>query len=470
MTLGQTGFKRFGDPVRRAYVPRMIRSIPTKSVVILLLAVFSVPAGAQVSSRDGNVRQFRDFLDNGTIQIGVDLQRGGAIDWLSLSGSTNNIINVADLGRYVQQSYYSGPCPFIPPGATQHPGWAGWCWNPIQVGDVYLNPATMVDHFNDGQTLYTKCVPMQWALEDVPGECTMETWIELVDNRAHVRCRLLNAREDLTRYPAAHQELPAVYTIGRLHRLFTYTGSAPFTGAALTQIQNNGPPWQYWISTESWAALVNNDDWGLGIFYPDRLLTVGGFHGTPGVGGPASNNTGYIAPVHTELLDATIEYQYSITLIVGDLNQIRSYVYAHAPDSRPDFRFHRNRDHWVPVNALDLAPPYSGSWPLSLDDVDPQLIGPPMDYEAGQVPRLCITAAYRGSGNTAELFFARTGETFSASRRVEWIVISDGVTRTYVVDLAAHAQYTGRIAQLRFDPLIGTSAGDEVDLVSISHQ
>ncbi|MEQ8763641.1 MAG: hypothetical protein RL885_06930 [Planctomycetota bacterium] len=437
------------------------------ALLVLLASAGQVDAQKRLPSAD---RSSPDFLDNGVIRIGVDVSKGGAIRWLSRSGSTDNVINVADLGRYVQQSYYSGPCPYVPEGASQHPAWSGWCWNPIQVGDVFGNPSRLLDHTNDGQTLYTQCVPMQWALDGVPGDCTLETWIRLEENRAHVRCRLVNARQDPARYPAAHQELPAIYTIGRLHRLFTYTGLAPFTGDALTQIQNSGPPWEYWLSTERWAALVDDDGWGVGIVHPDRLLTAGGFHGTPGVGGPADGATGYIAPLHTEVIDAQITYEYAFILILGTLSQIRELATANAPEARPRFRFHRDRSHWIPINARDAAPPYDGAWTLSLEDGDPQLISPPMDYEAARAPKLTIEAAYRGAGSKAELFFARTGEDFSAARRVEWPVISDGVVRTYVVDLAAHSDYTGRIGKLRFDPLVQTQAGNEIDLVSIGFE
>src|SRR6516164_5519165 len=55
-------------------------------------------------------------LDNGTIKVGVDTSFGGAITYLSQSGSTNNLINDYDHGRQVQQSYYSGPANFHPPG------------------------------------------------------------------------------------------------------------------------------------------------------------------------------------------------------------------------------------------------------------------------------------------------------------------------------------------------------------------
>ena len=39
------------------------------------------------------------YLDNGIIKIGVDSTQGGSITWLSLSGTTNNIVNRHDLGR-----------------------------------------------------------------------------------------------------------------------------------------------------------------------------------------------------------------------------------------------------------------------------------------------------------------------------------------------------------------------------------
>jgi len=55
-------------------------------------------------------------LDNGVIKVGVDTTYGSAITYLSQSGSTTNLVNDNDYGRQVQQSYYSGPDNFHPPG------------------------------------------------------------------------------------------------------------------------------------------------------------------------------------------------------------------------------------------------------------------------------------------------------------------------------------------------------------------
>ena len=75
-----------------------------------------------ICSADMAVSQVRaeqmSFLDNGTIRIGVDLDIGGTITFLARSNGGENLINSHDLGRQVQQSYYSGPHPF----GKAHPG------------------------------------------------------------------------------------------------------------------------------------------------------------------------------------------------------------------------------------------------------------------------------------------------------------------------------------------------------------
>ena len=425
-------------------------------LLALLVSSVALPCAAQTQ-----------FLDNGVVRVGVDLLRGGAIAHLSQSGSPRNLVNIHDNGRYVQQSYYSGPDPFVPDGAVQHPAYLGWGWNPVQAGDVYRYPSTTLEWSNDGVELYVKSVPKQWALSDVDAECTIETWLRLDGNRVHLRGRLVNARPDTTRYPARHQELPAVYTIGELYRLFTYTGHAPYTGDALTRIQNAGPPWAYWTSTEQWSALVDDSDFGLGVFTPGAMLTVGGYAGQPGVGGPTNAPTGYIAPLHTELIDHDIEYGFESTLIVGTLDEIRAHAVANRPPVGPWFDFARDRSHCAPRNLDDEAPPYDGAWTLRLDQPDPQIWFPPVHWNAADVPTVVIEAAFRTVDDHAELFFAGPDQGFSGTRRVEVPIVNDGVVRVIEVDLSQHPEYTGTIAKLRFDPVVSAQPGDEVDLMAL---
>jgi len=202
------------------------------TVVIISIAVITSALSFPLSAQS-------IYLDNGIIRVEADRYNGGAINYLGVSGADTSLVNIRDLGRYIQQSYYSGPNPFIPEGAYQHPAYQGWGWNPVQAGDVYGYYSWTPEKSVQDDTIYVRCIPKQWALRNIDSECTMESWITLDSNRVHVRCRLTNARSDSTLYSGRHQELPALYTVGTLYRLFTYTGNQPFTGGALTQINNS---------------------------------------------------------------------------------------------------------------------------------------------------------------------------------------------------------------------------------------
>jgi len=100
------------------------------------------------------------FLDNGVIRLGVDLDEGGVITYLTAGGE--NIVNDHDLGRQVQQTYWAGPTGLgVPcPGFTS-------VWNPNGAGDCHGHPSTVLAHANDGKTIYVKSRPLQWAFSPV---------------------------------------------------------------------------------------------------------------------------------------------------------------------------------------------------------------------------------------------------------------------------------------------------------------
>ena len=148
---------------------------------------------------------------------------------------------------------------------------------------------------------------------------------------------------------------------------------------------------------------------------PGALLTVGGFHGLKGQGGPRDGSTGYIAPLHTEVLDHDIVYEAAATLVVGDLEEIRAYAKSQRPASQPSFDFEKDRAHCVPFRLRDEAPPYEGAWRLTLDQDDPHIVTAPVHFEAKRVKKLYLRAAYRTKGREGELFFAPPGGAVAAS-------------------------------------------------------
>jgi hypothetical protein len=438
--------------------------------VCLLCAIAPVVSG---SAAEPNV----SFLDNGVIRIGVNLNAGGAITCLSKSGDKTNMVNNWDWGRQIQMSHYSGPVPFRVPGKEPFPAWAGLGWNPVQAGDHFRNPSRVIAQQNDGKTIYVKCIPMQYALDKVPAECTFECWIRLNGNTAEVRSQMVVDRPDKTQYAARGQELPAVYTVGTLYRLMSYTGARPFSGDKLRRIElseeekKQGAPWAGpFLATESWAALVNDHDWGVGIWEPNCYLISGGFSGEPGKGGTLDGPTGYVCPSQLEVIDHNITYSYRYVLIVGTLDEIRKHVYDHAKrPAPPEYRFTTDRQHWSYANATDKGWPIRGELHVLLDGKDPQLVGPAGFWQAKDAPTLRIEAACRLSEPQAQVFWKRhDDDKFTPNKSMSLALNPDGAYHTYEIALAQLPEYRGAITGVRFDPTPSGAKGDWLKIKAIS--
>ncbi|HEY5911469.1 MAG TPA: hypothetical protein VJA21_12790 [Verrucomicrobiae bacterium] len=452
------------------------------SVALLTAGIFSatvlaaVPAGKPASQ---HVPQM-SYIENQTLRLGVDLNLGGAITYLSPAGTNRelNLINTHDWGRQVQLSYYSGPVPFNPPGTRMSKAWEFIGWNPIQSGDCYGHESRVVKHTNHGRSIYVKCVPMHWPLDNLPGECECEVWLELSGPAVKARCRLTNHRPDKTQYSARHQELPAVYVNGPFYRLMTYTGERPFSGDALTRIEKRTGepgPWSQWVGTENWAAQVNDAGWGLGVWNPGAFEFTGGFAGRPGAGGPLDDPTGYIAPIRAEILDHNIVYDYVYELILGSLEEVRAYVYQHhATPKLPVFQFVRDRQGWFYRDGTDTGWPIRRQLEIPLEKAAPQVLSPVFLVKAQDAPKLKLEAAFNsGNKDSAEagvtVFWRRLGQaSFTTEQSLKVPIRSDGRFKQYLVDLARSPRYDGLITQLRLDPAPVGQPGSHFRLKSVS--
>jgi hypothetical protein len=396
------------------------------------------------------------FLDDGVVRIGADLALGGAITWLSHRDRPDNLINSHDLGRQIQMSHYSGPVPFQPDGTTLKEEWRGIGWNPIQTGDVFGHASRVLDHRNDGRELYVKCVPMHWPLDNVPGECVFESWTTLDGPTVTMRFRASNARPDRTWYPARHQELPAVYVISALSRFMAYTGDRPFTGDALTHVTNDFRkpwPWTEQICTEGWAALVGDDDWGVGVAQGDGCLFHGGLFGEAGSRDVRGGPTTYLAPVRIESFDHDIVYDYTTILTLGSLAEIRARLSARASRDLPAWRFSTDRAHWHVVDGSDAGVPRAGAWIIPVEQGAPQVVGPVRCWRAEDGAEVAIEASWTGTDAPATLRWRCLGDQgFTDGRQAPVPIPNDGAVHRVVVPLAGHASYRGLITGLRLDP------------------
>lgn len=438
--------------LRRTVSCRVGAELPGSLLMLLGLTFLGV-GPAQCSAAPAPVVRYERrgdvvFVTNRTITVGVDLAKGGSIVHLSDKNGTN-LINSHDLGRQVQASFYSGPKPYGQPA----PQWQGWNWNPIQSGDVHGNGARIAAWKVEGSTIYTRVRPYQWALRKVRCECTFETWLSLDGRSVHIRTRLNNDRPDHAQYPAMTQELPAVYTVGTLRHLVSYTGNAPFTNAAVTDLPTRFP-WADWLATEGWSAYLDDKGMGLGVISPSAQTFAGGFSGPLRDGDALADQTGYIAPLLTEILDHDIRYDSQATLIVGTIDDIRTAARAVVVGhERPDFVFATDRQHWWYANGHDEGWPIRGGLRFVADGVDPQMFAPKRAFSAGSVPLLHLSAVFTGTQHTAQLFWTTYSDVgFNEAHSLRFAVQPDGQAHTYSLKMSEQPFWSGIITGLRFDP------------------
>lgn len=269
--------------------------------------------------------------DNGILRVKFDLTRGGAISWISLSGSSRNIVNIADEGRYIQQSYYAGKS-LDRKNEGQSKNWSPWPWNPIQVGDAFGNRAKITDYYSRGDSMYVKCVPMQWDMNNFPAEAEMEQWTYVKGNVLRVRNKITCYRTD-TLYGEDNlcdQELPAVYPVSALKNLYLYEGNSPFTHAPLKNAEVTNLSSGFWGKYENvpehWMAFVDDNNWGIAVFNPLCTRFIAGLSGVPGKES-TDGSTSYIAPVKKEKLRKNCVYTYDYFILVGELTAMRKKIY-----------------------------------------------------------------------------------------------------------------------------------------------
>lgn len=422
------------------------------------------------------------IIDNGVIKVGIDSARGGSISYLAQSGTDYNVINYHDMGREVQLSFYSGPQRYEPtPGSDAcNTTWrqGEWPWNPIGAGDImgHAGQVERLDIDNSSGPVYVKSRPLQWACNNVPCNCTFEKWISFGADRTSVvvDVRLTNFRSDKTLFTAYGQELPAIYTLGDLYQVVAYNGTKPFTNDPNLVRPPVTTPLPL-AATEHWAALVNKEGWGLGVFHPGTINIRGGYFGDyPGDHyKPTDFETGYLSPYHMEILDWNIQYNYTYHLVLGNIDTIRAHAYQHQKFIENCYAndFVHNRQHFYLVNANDTGVP-NGYWEIDLSANDPQIIGPPCLWNAAEHKKVMLNVSYstKQSSTDAQVFWNYQGiePTFDGIHTVHFKIVADDQFHVYDVDLSQNAKYAGPVYGIRFDPVQDGLPGATVKVASIT--
>jgi hypothetical protein len=115
-----------------------------------------------------------------------------------------------------------------------------------------------------------------------------------------------------------------VFVAPQFSELVTYSGKLPWTGASLSR-RKPGWPNEYLTLSENWAAYVDPNNIGVGVFVPDSMeATCYRFQGG------ANSSCSYIAPLRTFALTPNLTFSYTAYFTTGDIDTIRSrFVQLH---------------------------------------------------------------------------------------------------------------------------------------------
>ena len=265
------------------------------------------------------------YLENDYIKAGINLGWGGGIGFLTrmdknvqqvVIGNENaigvnyakkegaklvadrvNLINQSTAGRSAQVSLYGKNVD----DETYSRGIyrttkKEWPYNPVQCGDQWDTHSEVVDYKIGKDEIYVKTRPRDWAScvstksyiecrysisgKVVKAENRYFDWTGLTHDKYDENGELVSNKRN--------QEVPALSAVVPLNTMVLYEGDDPWTGKNLTYLKDLG----YWsvasgqagkyLSTtkarESWAAWVNADDFGLGLYVPDIEKAVAGRH------------------------------------------------------------------------------------------------------------------------------------------------------------------------------------------------
>jgi hypothetical protein len=261
-----------------------------------------------------------NYIDNGSLRIGVDRSRGACIGYFGESSTQRNLLNHFDVGRFIQQSYY---------GQKDGSDWNGnpWVYNPIQGGSWKGVPAEVTEfkaHRAPSEITAT-ITPRHWANGQLCPELEMQESITLDSKVATITFKMSYTGPDQGK--PRHQEMPAVFLDGVLEN-FVYTKDGQLTRSTPRILAENGRDGVDGLaidhSSSEWVAYLDDNDWGIGIYTP----------GTPeftcyralgnGTTGPSGSACSYVAPIRTFALTTGLKMEYTFYLTIGTLEEIQA--------------------------------------------------------------------------------------------------------------------------------------------------
>ncbi len=312
------------------------------------------------------------YMENARYKLGIRLGWGGGISYIEdlrcPVKRLKNLVNQADTGRLIQQSYY-GVVENQAYSAAYYNG-SRWCYNPVQGGDVAQNHSRIIDMVVTDYSVYVKSQPQDWAKDNEITPSYMENTYTLYSDRIQVDNRFVDFSGWTHRY--CHQELPAFYTVSFLSRFTLYNGTEPWTDGTMSYRDDLG----FWgdgayyndctflmkqSNTETWCAWTNpSADFGIGLYVPCVDSFLAGRHSFNGSMDSTNGACNYVAPVNTIMLVSFDALEYSYLITTGSVEEIRGTFmdnrdFADNTSLRQHYQSRRVPDSTVAANEKSYA-------------------------------------------------------------------------------------------------------------------
>lgn len=335
------------------------------------------------------------YLDNNMMKVGASLAAGGAlchleslnrnvVEYIDSEGKVRidegidpndvtlisenvNLINVHDLGREVQQSYYSN--------VNEDNGYkpndeviynsgfgGGYKYNPVQAGSAGDNQTQIIDYELTDKRLYIKVRPQDWFFDNTQTDSYMESTYTFDKTGALiVTNRLVNFAQFTNMHTiwACGQEIPAVYIVHPLNYFYCETvegiindpGLSPIPTSDYKSSLSEEKEGNYWYQLPAhtvvgdWLANVNDKGFGLGMYIPnvERYSASRGWKPTKYslfynnyydnniydlrdlqyIPSMYVDNYNYFSPAVTRKLVDFVPFEYSFALYIGRVDEMR---------------------------------------------------------------------------------------------------------------------------------------------------
>lgn len=255
------------------------------------------------------------YIDDGTLKVGTSLGFGGAITYIArLNGNVkeyvdkegntrighlldtkgvdiiseeSNLVNIYDLGREIQQSFYwpvKEQHGYVPTSEKKYQGDLNY--NPIQCGSAGSVGPQIVDYYRTDDEIYVKAYGQDWYLVNQVDATYFETWFTFgEDGVLIVKNKITNFTQftDTENLEFVNQESPAFYSVYPLNYFYAETTQGTIfdenlcamgIGGKAKVSANESVSGNYYYSLpaehvkDGWVAFVTEDKFGLGIYNP----------------------------------------------------------------------------------------------------------------------------------------------------------------------------------------------------------